>query len=156
MHIFMGVLAPMTVAPAPPPVPPNATTSPRDGLRAPVQAAHRPPPRGRRRRDNDRPTPPGPACRGGFLAVATHNSARGDLHKSPPGETRNGDCSPLHSLKRCVSPRRQRLAVVKWYESTLKQNPTEQPKEELRGFAGTDGNKLRPLESRSSHFQYNC
>ena len=123
----------------PPRVPPNATTSPRDGLRAPVQAAHRPPSRGRRRRDNDRPTPPGPACNGGgFLAVATHNNARGDLHKSPPGETRNGDCSPLHSLKRCVSPRRQRLAVVKWYESTLtgsnptppawrsaKQNPTE-------------------------------
>ena len=40
--------------------------------------------------------------RGGFLAVATHNSARGDLHKSPPGKTRNDDCSHLHSLKRCV------------------------------------------------------
>ena len=51
----------------PPPVPPNATTSPRDGLRAPVQAAHRPPSRDRRRRDNDRPVPPGPACNeGGF------------------------------------------------------------------------------------------
>ena len=87
----------------PPPVPPNATTSPRDGLRAPVQAAHRPHSRGRRRRDNDRPTPPGPACNdGGFLAVATHNSARGDLHKSLPGETRNGACSHLHSPKRCV------------------------------------------------------
>ena len=45
----------------------DATTSPRDGLRAPVQAAHRPPSRDRRRRGNDRPTPPGPACNeGGF------------------------------------------------------------------------------------------
>ena len=51
----------------PPPVPPNATTSTRAGLRAPVQAAHRPPSRDRRRRDNDRPVPPGPACNeGGF------------------------------------------------------------------------------------------
>ena len=31
------------------------------------------------------------------------------------GETRNGDCSPLHSPKRCVSPQRRPLAVVKWY-----------------------------------------
>ena len=55
------------------------------------------------------PTHPGPACiEEGFY---------GDLNKISVGETRNGDCSPLHSLKRCVSPLRQRLAVVKWYSA---------------------------------------
>ena len=95
----------------PPPVPPNATTSPRDGLRAPVQAAHRPPSRGRRRRDNDRPAPPGTGVQRGGFAVGTC----ADLHKSPPGETRNGDCSPLHSPKRCVRHCPRPLTVVKWY-----------------------------------------
>ena len=35
---------------------------------------------------------------------------------SPPGETRNDDCSPLHSPKRCVRDPPKPLAVVKWYK----------------------------------------
>ena len=84
----------------PPPVPPNATTSPRDGLRAPVQTAHQPPPRGRRRRDNDRPTPPGPACRGGFLAVATHNvlaEISANLRRGRPETTTVHLCIPRNA-----------------------------------------------------------
>ena len=87
----------------------DATTSPRDGLRAPVQAAHRPPSRGRRRRDNDRPAPSGTDVQRGGFAVGTC------VHKSPPRVTRNGNFSPFHSPKRCVRHSPRLLAVVKWY-----------------------------------------
>ena len=105
----------------PPPVPPNATTSPRDGLRAPVQAAHRPPSRGRRRRDNDRPTPPGPACRGGFLAVATHNSARGDLHPAGGDPKRRLFTFAFSETLRAPLPKP--LAVVKWSTHIIQTRP---------------------------------
>ena len=47
----------------PPPAPLNATTSTRGSLLAAGRDTQRPPSRGRRRRDNDRPAPPGPACK---------------------------------------------------------------------------------------------
>ena len=47
----------------PPPTPPNATTSTRGSLLAAARDTQRPPSRGRRRRDNDRPAHPGPACK---------------------------------------------------------------------------------------------
>ena len=47
----------------PPPAPLNATTSPRWQPPGRCHAARRSPSRGRRRRDNDRPAPPGPACK---------------------------------------------------------------------------------------------
>ena len=65
-----------------------------------------------------RQRPPHPSRTGVQRGVSSRcdpQRARGDLHKSPPGETRNGDCSQLHSPKRCVSPLRRPLAVVKWY-----------------------------------------
>ena len=95
----------------PPPTPPNATTSTRGSLLAAARDTQRPPSRGRRRRDNDRPAPPGTGVQRGGFAVGT----RGDLHKSPPGETRSGVCSHSHSPKRCVRHCPRPLAVVKWY-----------------------------------------
>ena len=66
----------------------------------------RPPTGHRRAADGDATTtaPPLPDRRAtrGVSSRCDPQQARGDLHKSPPGETRNGDCSPLHSPKRCV------------------------------------------------------
>ena len=93
----------------PPPAPLNATTSTRGSLLAAVRAARRPPSRGRRRRDNDRPAPSGTDVQRGGFAVGTC------VHKSPPRVTRNGNFSPFHSPKRCVRHSPRLLAVVKWY-----------------------------------------
>ena len=59
----------------------------------------------------DNPAPPGTGVQRGGFVVGTC----GDLHKSPPGETRNGDCSLLHSPKCCVRHCPRPLTVVKWY-----------------------------------------
>ena len=87
--------------------------------RAPVQAAHRPPSRGRRPGGDATTTaPPLPdrrATRGVSSRCYPHQCSRRSPQNLRRGETRNGDCSPLHSPKRCVSPLRRPLAVVKWY-----------------------------------------
>ena len=72
--------------------------------RAPVQAALRPPSRGRRAGGDATTTaPPLPDRRAtrGVSSRCDLQRARGYLHTSPPGEARNGDCSHLHSPKRC-------------------------------------------------------
>ena len=59
--------------------------------------------------------PPLPARRAtrGVSSRCDHQSSRRSPQNLRRGETRNGDCSPLHSPERCVSPLRRRLAVVK-------------------------------------------
>ena len=108
----------------PPPAPLNATTSPRWQPPGRCHAARRSPSRGRRRRDNDRPAPPGTGVQRGGFAVGT----RGDLHKSPPGETRSGVCSYLHSPKRCVRHSPRPLTVVKWYRIYADWYKTDTPR----------------------------
>ena len=79
------------------------------------------PPTGHRRAaggDATTTAPPLPDRRAtrGVSSRCDPQRARGDLHKSRPGETRNDDCSPLHSPKRCVRDPTKPLAVVKWYK----------------------------------------
>ena len=101
----------------PPRVPPNATTSPRDGLRAPVQAAHRPGHRRAAGGDATTTAPPLPdrrATRGVSSRCDPQQCSRRSPQISAGGDPKRRLFTFAFS-ETLRAPLPKPLAVVKWY-----------------------------------------